>query len=44
MFLLFNEKIILIPHVMEKNQSVRYIQDNRSSAITKAVLECGFFF
>lgn len=27
---------------MEMNQSVRCIQDNKSTAITEAVLECGF--
>lgn len=40
-FLLLKEKI-LMPDLMEMNQSVRYIQDNKSTAITKAVQKCGF--
>lgn len=40
-FLLLNEKF-LMPDLMEMNQSVRYIRDNKSTAITKAVQKCVF--
>jgi len=42
MFLLLNENF-LMPDLMEMNQSVGYVQDNRNTAVIKAAQKCGIF-